>query len=84
MDRKNAVLVALMRRGIDRDKISGEFSAFSQPVDDDEKGSIAMARNRRVEIVIEGSEDLGVIKVKINRLNQKYYLPTTCSGDSCE
>lgn len=81
-NRANAVAQILLSTGIPQAQITIESLDSKDPVLSD-SDQLAYAKNRRVELLIIGGTETPNLKSYILKLQQKYRLPSTCSGQTC-
>ena len=81
--RGKSVTAIFNAEGIGDDLMIVKIKGFTDPVESDQS-SVALARNRRIEISILGKNSMPKVKRNLLRLNQKYRVPATCGEDECK
>lgn len=78
--RAEAVISILVKGKLPKNRLKSEIKTFEQPVETGDT-PLAFARNRRVELSLNGSSPMEPIKQNILLLQQKYRVPPTCSDN---
>jgi|GEM_PF-584538 len=81
-ERANAVMDALEKGGVARDRMNVTAFAFDRPLDN-ETGPMPYARNRRTEVVVNCTKDSVVLSGRMEALRRRFSFPTTCLKAGC-
>lgn len=83
LQRAYSVRSELMRNKLTGLMIEVDSKVYDDPVESKVE-AVSLARNRRVEILVQGDEDIRDLKERIIDLQQRYQLPGTCHGSICK
>lgn len=81
-DRAQEIVKILTQNGMSLARMKIRSRENENPVEQNH-APLSLARNRRVELTISGSENMEKLKSDILLLLQRYQLPSTCNGASC-
>jgi outer membrane protein OmpA-like peptidoglycan-associated protein len=81
--RAQSVVKALQDAGVDPARLHGEGLGETRPLDTDES-EIALARNRRVELIFTGQHNREQLNSIFKKVREQTYIPQSCGPNGCK